>query len=54
MNLPLPNPIVVEVRDAGGRVVAGATVVFTPPLGSSVTPESTVTDASGRVATTWT
>lgn len=52
--LPLPAPIVLEVQDAAGGVVAGATVVFDAPLGSGVDPESTVTDAAGRVSTVWT
>ena len=48
----LPQPIVVEVRDAGGAPLPGVTVSFTGS--GSTTPSSATTDATGRVQTTWT
>jgi hypothetical protein len=52
---PLPDPLVVEVDDAQGNPVSGATVTFivTQGGGSLGTP-SAVTGADGRAATTFT
>jgi hypothetical protein len=53
----LPQPIVVQVRDATGHAVAGAGRVVDFAVatgGGSVTPASTTTDASGQASTTWT
>ena len=51
----LPTPITVEVRDAFGFGVAGATVTFTASSGGgTVAPASAVTDSLGRASTSWT
>lgn len=51
----LPNPVIVRVQDASGRVVPGAAVSFAPVTGSgSVTATSVVTDTKGEAQTTWT
>ena len=49
---PLPDPVVVEVRDAAGLPLEGATVQFaftSAGDGSQVTPETARTDTLGRV-----
>ncbi|MBI4539705.1 MAG: Ig-like domain-containing protein [Gemmatimonadetes bacterium] len=52
---PLSAPVVVEVQDRFGNAVPGVTVTFAVTAGDgSVTPASGQTDASGRVAATWT
>jgi hypothetical protein len=49
-----PAPTVIVV-DAWGNPVEGATVTFTPGVGSgSASPESVPTGADGQAATTWT
>ena len=52
---PLPSPLVVEVDDAQGNPVSGATVTFvvTQGGGSLGTPTA-ITDPDGRAATTFT
>jgi PKD repeat protein len=48
---PLPNPVVVEVRDAAGAPVGGATVQFaftSAGDGAQIAPETAETDALGR------
>ena len=52
---PLPAPLVVEVNDAQGAPVSGATVTFTVTQGggSLATPTS-ITDSDGRAATSFT
>jgi len=48
-------PVVVKVRDAGGRLVLGATVTFAVTQGNgSVSPRIATSDASGEARTTWT
>ncbi|BAY18544.1 Ig domain protein group 1 domain protein [Anabaenopsis circularis NIES-21] len=51
----LPNPLIVEVRDAAGNIKPNAPVTFTVISGGgSVSPASGVTDTSGRFSTTLT
>src|SRR5438128_1996858 len=51
----LGDPLVVRVRDSGGRGVIGATVTFAVTQGSgSVSPRVATTDASGDAKATWT
>ena len=53
----LPQPIVVQVIDAFGNAVVGAgrTVTFAAATGGgSVSPASTLTNASGQASTAWT
>ena len=51
----LPQPLVVEVRDAAGNPQSGTTVDFTVTAGGgSVSPASAVTDANGQASTTLT
>jgi hypothetical protein len=50
---PLPQPMVVAVRDATGRPVEGAKVVFVlsePKPGASVTPDTAVSNADGTAS----
>ena len=52
---PLSDPIVVRVLDAGGRGIAGVTVVFEAAAGNgTVSPVQIPTDASGNAQTQWT
>ncbi|MBI4540112.1 MAG: Ig-like domain-containing protein [Gemmatimonadetes bacterium] len=52
---PLTRPVAVEVRDARGNAVAGATVQFAVTSGGgSVSPSSVTTGANGRASATWT
>ena len=52
---PLPAPLVVELRDAFGNPVPGATVGWAVLSGGgSVSPPASATDASGRARTAWT
>jgi alpha-tubulin suppressor-like RCC1 family protein len=51
----LSQPVVVEVKDAAGRLVPGQTVNFQVAAGGgSVAPLSAVTDAQGRAQARWT
>lgn len=51
----LPSPLVVELRDAYGNLVSGWVVQWAVAAGGgSVSPSSSVTDASGRAQTRWT
>lgn len=51
----LPTPVVVQMKDQTGTIVAGAQLTFVPAAGSgSVSPTSVFTDAEGRAQTTWT
>jgi hypothetical protein len=51
----LGEPLVVRVRDSGGRGVIGATVTFAVTQGNgSVSPRVATTDASGDAKATWT
>ena len=51
----LPQPIVVQARDATGHPVAGATVTFAAATGSgSVGTASVTADGTGQAQTTWT
>ncbi len=52
---PLPNPIVLRVRDAAGLSVQGATVALVlDGAGGSITPTSLVTDTTGSSTFRWT
>jgi len=52
---PLPNPVVVELRDSRGNGVPGITVQFSVTAGGgSVSLSSISTVASGRAAVAWT
>ncbi|HEY0023860.1 MAG TPA: Ig-like domain-containing protein [Longimicrobium sp.] len=51
----LPEPVVVELRLADGRTIAGAPVTWSVGMNSGIlNPVSTVTDAQGRVSARWT
>jgi alpha-tubulin suppressor-like RCC1 family protein len=51
----LPDSLRVQVKDRFGNVISGATVTWTPGAGSgTASPGSSVTDANGKAATTWT
>lgn len=52
----VPEPVVLEVRGAGGRLAPGVTVVWTSvgPEGTATAVDSTVTDAAGRTSHRWT
>jgi alpha-tubulin suppressor-like RCC1 family protein len=51
----LANPIVVEVRDAGGHPLAGRSVLFAVLVGGgSVRTATVMTGADGRASTFWT
>jgi hypothetical protein len=51
----LPQDLVVEVRDAGGNAVPSVAVTWVIGVGGgSVTPTTSVTDASGRATAAWT
>ena len=50
----LGQPIVVEVRDARGHPVAGATIAFQAQGGGSLVPASATSDPQGRASTTLT
>ncbi len=51
----LASPVVVQLGDATGHPMPGATVSFTATTGSgSVTPTGTTTNASGQAQATWT
>ena len=43
----------VTVRDAGGNLLAGATITFTPSGNGLVSNHVVITDANGQAATTW-
>ena len=50
----LPEPVVVQVADAGGSPVEGATVVFTPGQGhGTADPAEAVSDRAGLARTAW-
>ncbi|MBG1245351.1 N,N-dimethylformamidase beta subunit family domain-containing protein [Nostoc sp. NZL] len=52
---PLPNPLVVQVKDAAGNPQSGVTVNFAVTGGGgSALPVSVVTDTNGRASTTLT
>jgi hypothetical protein len=47
---PVPNPLVVEAQDGGGRPVEGAVIVFRfvdPPNGAAIAPSATETNSDG-------
>lgn len=49
------NPLIMNVKDAGGAAVAGVTVTFAVTSGGgSVAPTSAITNAAGNAQTTWT
>ena len=48
---PLPQPVVVQVNDAQGAVVAGALVEFSAAPGVIFDPAKGLTDSSGQLAT---
>jgi hypothetical protein len=51
---PLPEPVRIEVRDAGGRPVSGVSVVWgTSDVGGSVLPQSSQTARDGTAAAEW-
>jgi alpha-tubulin suppressor-like RCC1 family protein len=51
----LPAPVVVEVRTAGGQLLPGVPVTWTPAAGSgTATPPVSQTDLDGRASTAWT
>lgn len=52
--LPLPQPVVVEVRNAAGDGVAGVQVVYAASGGSSVAPATRITDGAGQASVAWT
>ncbi len=50
----LPQPLIVEVHDAGGNAVPSVAVTWVIGAGGgSVAPTTSTTDASGRAGTTW-
>jgi len=52
----LPKPILVEVRDRDGHVLAGREVVFVTtdgPAAAKLTPSSAMTDGEGQVLGQW-
>ena len=50
----LPMPVKVIVKDSHNNPVAGVTVTFTTNSGGTAFPVSTITEASGEAAATWT
>lgn len=52
VGMPLDQPVVVQVNDASGSAVAGATVTFSGPEGVIFTPAAALTDSSGQVTST--
>ncbi|HXI20903.1 MAG TPA: Ig-like domain-containing protein, partial [Gemmatimonadales bacterium] len=52
-NSPLPNPLVVEVRDSFSNVVPGATVTWSVTDGT-ISPATSTADAQGRAQSSWT
>ncbi len=50
----LPLPLEVQVADAFGNLINGATVTFDPVGGGSVTNSTDLTDANGIATTDWT
>lgn len=50
----LPLPLEVQVADAFGNLINGATVTFDPVGGGSVTNPTDLTDANGIATTDWT
>lgn len=48
VGLPAANPLVFEVRDAGGKAVSGAQVTFTSD-NAVIHPESPTTDVAGHI-----
>lgn len=48
VGLPAANPLVFEVKDAGGKAIPGARVTFTAD-NAQLHPETPVTDAAGHV-----
>jgi mono/diheme cytochrome c family protein len=51
IDMPLDQPLVVQVNDATGGGIAGAAVYFTGPAGVTFTPAAALTDSSGQVTT---
>jgi alpha-tubulin suppressor-like RCC1 family protein len=51
---PLASPVSVRVTDAGGRPVRGVAVQWAASGGGSLSPASSVTDASGTATAQWT
>lgn len=53
--MPLNQPLVARILDAGGSPIAGAVVFFAPADGSGfVNPATAPTDMAGEVQTSWT
>ena len=52
IGMPLDQPVVVQVNDAGGSAVTGAAVYFSGPAGVTFTPAAALTDSSGQVTAT--
>ncbi len=50
----LPEPVVVQARDEGGRPLRGATVRFQPDAGGRADPGTAVSDSAGVASTAWT
>jgi cytochrome c oxidase cbb3-type subunit III len=51
IGMPLDQPVVVQVNDANGSTVSGASVYFSGPAGVEFTPAAALTDSSGQVTT---
>lgn len=55
VNTELPQPLVVEVRDAQHNAVPGVAVTWVIGIGGgSITPGTSTTDADGRASAAWT
>ncbi|HEX9729898.1 MAG TPA: Ig-like domain-containing protein [Gemmatimonadales bacterium] len=55
INTTLPAPLVVQVNDANGDPLPGASVTWAVATGGGgVTPSASVTDAGGQASTAWT
>jgi hypothetical protein len=52
LGAPLDQPVVVQVNDAQGNAVEGASVTMTASTGASAEPATGVTDSSGQFTTT--
>ena len=50
----LPNPIVVQARNASNQIVAGAQVTFSSPQGGTFSPNPATTDSNGNASVTYT
>jgi len=55
INIQLPNPLVVLVKDPNGQPTSGVTVTFVVTAGNgSVQPDTSTTDVQGQASTNWT